>query len=89
MTDDEYRKAIQDSEDGINEGLKWDLSALLGRMQKENRTFLRVPGLIAYTEEYRLLVEQAQAKMRTEANLIERCFYAELDELILMEFLTI
>lgn len=80
MTPEEYRSAILAWEDRINEKLEKDKSVLLASLQAKNQTYVRVPGLVCYTTEYQHLVDEAQARMAEEAEIIETHFYDELED---------
>lgn len=80
MTPENYRKAILDSEDRINEKLASDTRVLLCSLQSKNLTFEKNPGLVYYTGEYQRLVDAAKLQMAQEAELIEIQFYDELED---------
>lgn len=79
MTPEEYRTAIEASENRINEQLEQDKRSLLCSLQSKNRTYIKNPGLVGFTQAYADLENAARARMAEEAEVIETRFYEELE----------
>ena len=80
MTDEEYRQRIIASEQWITLDLERKQRELLCKLQARNRTYVKNPGLVTYTLAYEDLVTEAKERMKRDADVIEKQFYAELDD---------